>query len=46
MEIYMRKCNGDLLYAFPWIDLENIDTSNQYICFGKTFQPMFDLETL
>lgn len=42
MDVYMRKCNGDLLYAFPWFGTDNPDIWNQYICFGKPF----DLVTL
>lgn len=38
MEIYMRKCNDDLLYAYPWFDRENSDIWYQHICFGKIFQ--------
>lgn len=40
MEVHMRKCNGDLLYAFPWFDNQNTDTWSQHICFGKIFKPV------
>jgi hypothetical protein len=33
--VHMKKCNGNLLYSFPWLNHSNPDILNLRICLGK-----------
>ncbi|XP_053387636.1 uncharacterized protein LOC123541916 isoform X2 [Mercenaria mercenaria] len=42
MEVQMRKCYGDLLYSFPWINITDVQTLNYYICYDIIYAESCD----